>query len=278
MPESPQIVGISLVRNEDLYIERVLLNALDFCDKIIVVDHRSTDNTPDILERLQRQHPKIEVHRVDDASVSHDLIAGFAGSPVWIFGLDGDELYEPARLRALRERVLTGEFDRWWQVFGNVLHCAELDVAAGKAKGYLSPPSRSMTKLFNFGAIVSWEGPSRERLHGSNISFKPGFDAGLRYQYNTERDWDSSDFRCLHLAFVRRSTSDPDDARKMTARPNPGDIFAGGRRANILRTVKRFLGMGRHQSSWKQTRYMQGELVEKNVSQFFPEYDRLKCR
>lgn len=106
MPVGPQIVGISLVRNEDLYIERVLLNILEFCDRIIVVDHGSTDRTPELLEQLRRQHTKIEVHRVINASVSHDLIAGFAGSPVWIFGIDGDELYEPARLRDLRARVL----------------------------------------------------------------------------------------------------------------------------------------------------------------------------
>ena len=37
MPVGPQIVGISLVRNEDLYIERVLLNILEFCDRIRVL-------------------------------------------------------------------------------------------------------------------------------------------------------------------------------------------------------------------------------------------------
>lgn len=130
-----------------------------------------------------------------------------------------------------------------------------------------------MTKLFNFGAIVSWDGPTRERLHSGTITFKPGFDAGLRYQYNSERDWDSSDFRCLHLCFINRSTSDSPGTRGAEVTANMEDAGGGGRRAKVRRMLKRVLGIGSEPSAWKLKHYMLGELVEKDVTQFFLERD-----
>lgn len=45
MVEKIKIVGICLIKNEDYYIEQVLKNIMDFCDKIIVLDNMSEDNT-----------------------------------------------------------------------------------------------------------------------------------------------------------------------------------------------------------------------------------------
>ena len=50
-----KIVGIVLVKNEDIYIERVLLNILEFCDEIIVADNISSDRTGSIIKDLQKQ-------------------------------------------------------------------------------------------------------------------------------------------------------------------------------------------------------------------------------
>jgi hypothetical protein len=47
-----QVVGIALVRNEDLYVERALRNVAAFCETIHVVDHMSTDGTWEILRGL----------------------------------------------------------------------------------------------------------------------------------------------------------------------------------------------------------------------------------
>lgn len=41
----PSIIGIVLVKNEDLFIDGVLTNILDFCDEIIVADNLSKDGT-----------------------------------------------------------------------------------------------------------------------------------------------------------------------------------------------------------------------------------------
>jgi glycosyltransferase involved in cell wall biosynthesis len=75
----PRIVAVVLIRNEDLFIERVIRNVLDFCDRIHVADHRSTDATPAIVRRLAAQHPKVEYRVVDHPSESHDVIAGTPG-------------------------------------------------------------------------------------------------------------------------------------------------------------------------------------------------------
>ena len=47
-----QIVGIILVRNEDVQLHRVIKNILDFCDVLIIADHQSTDTTPQIIQKL----------------------------------------------------------------------------------------------------------------------------------------------------------------------------------------------------------------------------------
>lgn len=47
----PKIVGALICRNEaDRYLERVLINAGQFCDHIVAIDDGSTDATPRVLD------------------------------------------------------------------------------------------------------------------------------------------------------------------------------------------------------------------------------------
>ena len=176
MRETPQIVGIVLVRNEEKYLQRIIGNILDFCDRILIADNLSTDSTADIASSIAgRLNNKVEYHSISHPGQSHSLIQGFAGSNTWIFAVDGDELYDPEGLARLRQRIFSGAFNDWWVVFGNVLNCIELNMELRYARGYLAPPCRSMTKLYNFNAIESWNGPCPERLHGGKVVFKKGF-------------------------------------------------------------------------------------------------------
>ena len=59
-----QIVGIMLVKNEDVYIEHAIRNVMAFCDKIIIFDHQSTDHTFEICSRLADEFQKIELRRI----------------------------------------------------------------------------------------------------------------------------------------------------------------------------------------------------------------------
>ena len=126
-----RIVGSVLVRNEDIFVERALLNIVDFCDEILVQDHQSTDHTPAILAGLARRFPKIQVRSVCHPSESSAAIAHLVSTPTWIFGVDGDEIYDPAGLARLRRELLAGQYEAWWAIFGNVLHCTKIEHDGG---------------------------------------------------------------------------------------------------------------------------------------------------
>ncbi len=265
--ESPRICAILLVRNEDLHVATVLTNILCFCDEILVADHGSTDRTSEILRELERRHPaKVRLSNIDHPAQSHKLISQYAGTPTWIFGVDGDEIYDPAGLRRLRNRLLTGEFARSWMLLGNVLNCVSLNVHSGEASGHLAPPCRSITKLYNFHAIERWDGDCKERLHGGRIEFRSGFNSEQRRYLHDEVTWESADLRCLHLCFLPRSSNDAPDA---APRANIMEIHATGLRARLVRWLRRSLFKTDGISKWKRSRYMRGPLVTVDASPFF---------
>jgi glycosyltransferase involved in cell wall biosynthesis len=262
-----QIIGISLVRNEDLYLRQVITNVAAFCDRIIILDNCSTDNTSQEIMHLKSCFPHVETHRINDYRESHSHISAYAGTDTWAFGIDGDELYDPHGLERFRSELLLGKFDGHWAIFGNVVNCVELKLSEKKATGYLSPPSRSMTKLFNFGALVSWEG-RYERFHGGNKQFRTGFDESQRYSLHEHTSWDASFFRCLHLCFVRRSSG---ELSGKLSRLQPDE------KPNWLKRMDR-LGIGwlfariiqEKRSPWKDERYRRGALVTVDAAPFFP--------
>lgn len=266
--EQIKIVGILLLRNEDLFLERVVVNIVDFCDEIIVADNRSTDNTASIIVSLRKKFPKIRYYRIDHPSKSHELINVYVNQPVWVFAVDGDEIYDPDGLSIMRGKIMDGEFNDSWVIFGNVLNCIELDLTSGQAKGYLSPPCRSMTKLYNFSLIKDWTGDCPERLHGGEVTFNKGAHALQRLDLHEEISWDHSFFRCLHLCFLRRSSKEKDNGEELVIRKNISDKNSEGMLRKIFALVASLFGFNQ-KSSWKNEKYMRGELVQKNASSFF---------
>jgi len=261
-----RIIGIVLVRNENLFVSQAVTNVLDFCDQIFLVDNGSTDGTAELLMELAGRLPeKLSYHRITHPSASHELIKPFAGGDYWIFGVDGDEIYDPARLAVFRPRLLAGEFSSHWMVRGNVLHCSRLDLAAGQATGFLSPPSRSITKLHNFAAIDSWDGDTVERLHGGAIRFRDGFGPHDKRSLEQEASWDDASLRCLHLCFLRRSSADEINP---AARENIMELHRGGLVGSLRRLANRFLRR-KNPSRWKQERYCRGPLVTVEARSFF---------
>lgn len=262
---APRIVAVVLVRNEDLFIEQAIANALDFCDRIHVADHHSTDGTPAILRRLAAEHPKIEYRVVDHTAESHDMIAGYAGTPTWVMGLDGDEVYDPERLRGLRRELLAGAYDRTFKLLGNVLNVRYLDLDRQLARGYLAPPCRSMVKLYNFGALESWPPPCPERLHGGVITYRPGWGEHSFRELQREFDWEGAPLRCLHLCFTNRSSLDLGGGDKVRFRKGVGEakLWALNTRAWLLSLFGR-----ENIPPLKRSFYMRGPLVEKDIRPF----------
>ena len=262
---APRIIGIVLVRNEDLHVERALRNVVEFCDAIHVADHGSTDNTPATLARLAAEFPKIDVRRIREPRESNEMLLPYVNTPTWIFGVDGDEIYDPAGLARLRMELLAGAFDRWWVVFGNVLNCGEIDLDARTASGYLAPPCRSMTKLYNFRMLRQLDADAPQRLHSrkSRDVFHEGFHALLRFDLYKETAWEDAYFRCLHTCFLPRSSREPAG----TSRENVSESIQPLRR--LKRVVNRVLGRPAD-SDYKRDKYMRGPLTTVDATPFFP--------
>jgi hypothetical protein len=264
-PDRARIVGIVLVRNEDVFVEQAVRNVAAFCDRIHVLDHVSTDGTWEILQRLAAELDHVDARRTHHADDSHALLEPYAGTQTWVFGVDGDELYDPARLEGFRERLLAGEYSRVFKIASNVVNCVELDHERRTATGYPSPPSRSITKLYNFAAIDAWRGDGSERLHGGTISFRPGFDDSSVDNIGERLTWDETPLRCLHMCFVRRSSADPDQpaARPILMESGLHDrTLLGGLKRRVLRRQPPAF------SEWKQEKYMRGDLVTVDAAPF----------
>ncbi len=261
------VIGSMLVRDEDRFVDRAVRNALGFCDRFIICDHGSRDGTGAILRRLAGEFPdKVVVRTIGDSRESQMTLLPYVGRErTWVFGVDGDEVYDPAGLARFRKRLEAGDYDQWWVIFGNVLNVRDLSEDAGEATGWLAPPCRSMTKLYNFGAITKWEGRDVvERLNGGTIHFREGFDASLRCGLHERLGWDEADFRCLHLCFSRRSSL---DAEGSGTRANIMDRHAWSW-AKAWARVKARLG-GAKVKDWKQEKYCRGEVVKRGVGGFF---------
>ncbi len=264
-----RVIGSVQVKNEDVFVRQAVLNILDFCDEIIIADNMSTDRTYDICVDLAEKHPKIRLVRIQHPREAAVLLEPYYDTKSWIFGVDGDEIYDPHGLAIMRERLMRDEFSDYWCIFGNVLNVVELDANRKSARGYLAPPSRSMTKLYNFSLILNWTN-CPERLLGDDVTFKDGYHARLRRYLHEEVTWDQSNFRCLHMPFMKRSSSQK--IRLLRTRLNPDEIDYINRQPNsflrFFRKMKLYINQiqGR---DWKNQKYRRGPLVMKDVSSFF---------
>ncbi len=262
----PQFIGILLVRNEDRFLRRAVGNVLDFCDRIFIADHQSTDGTFELAQELARESAKIEPHRIRDPRESSEMLEPFANTQTWVLGVDGDEIYDPAGLAFTRAQLVAGAWSDSWIVFGNVVNCIEIDERAKTARGWLAPPCRSMTKLYNFAAVQSLDPDSPQRLMGLNNVFNPGFDASQRLEVHKAIAWDDAQFRCLHACFLPRSTA---DSAQSAARENITELRKFSPTSWLSRTFSK--AAGREAASvWKQDKYTRGELVTVDASPFFP--------
>ena len=268
-----RVVGLSLVRNEDRFLRRALLNVASFCDRIFVADHLSTDRTPVLLEELARELDHLEVRRVRNAADSHLVVEPLVGSDTWLLSVDGDELYDGARLRRLRVALERGEYADAFRLRPAGLHCDALDEERGEASGYLSPPGRPLLGLFNLAAVESWTNVRGERLHGGDVVFRPGFDQESWRHLGDEHGWDESLFRCLHVCFLRRSSTER-ESPPLTGRPNLSETGAYRRGAlgTLERVGRRVLGRlpgaPATRSSWKSEKYRRGERVSIDATPF----------
>lgn len=265
MPSPRRIIGISLLKNEEYFSLWSLGNVLDFCDELIIVDNGSTDRTTQKISAFAERHPGVSLHTDVDANDSHRLVSGHAGKDVWVFGVDGDEIYDPVGLVRLRQRILNGEFQDYWTLSGYMLHARRVDLQSGLARGHITPHTPRGNKLHNFSALVSWEQPGRQRLHGHSTVFRDGFSLKDNLDLFAGESWDSCDLRALHLCFFRRSSHDNTDP---AVRRNPSTLRVKGIR-RIQRRMKDFLAAPfSKRAGYKVRRYARGPIVRRDISAF----------
>ena len=264
-----QIVGIVLVRNEDVFVEQAIRNVAEFCDRIHVVDHLSDDDTWEIVRSLEHELDHVDACRSSNSAEAHRLLEPYAGTPTWVIGVDGDELYDPGGLARFRADLLAGAHEDVFRLKAHVLNCDEIDDA--KASGWLAPPSRPVTKLFNFGAVTSWTN-SPDPLQGGDVSFKPGYHWESRRDLADETTWERDPLRCLHVCFLRRSSRDAADGTRRNL--DESREFDRGPVGTLKRLVRRpqpaphILALEREGKDWKREWYARGERVTVDARPF----------
>ena len=60
-----EIIGIYIIKNEDIFFKRSLTNVLDFCDRIIILNNSSTDGTSNIIDEFTN-NSKIKTYNISD--------------------------------------------------------------------------------------------------------------------------------------------------------------------------------------------------------------------
>jgi hypothetical protein len=270
---SLRVIGIVLVHDEDVFLERAIRNVADFCDRIHAVDHVSRDRTPEILRGLAAELDHLDVRRARHAAASHRVLEQYAGTRTWVIGVDGDELFDPGALARLRSELEAGALAEFFMVKAHVLNCDELDEEAGIARGWMAPPSRPVTKLFNLAAVDAWTGCA-ERLHGGDPVFRPGFGWKPWGDIAARESWETDPLRCVHTCFLRRSSLEGDE--EVGHRRNLDETRAFrrgwlGRADRALRPPRLSPGAAKvaeKGTTWKWDWYTRGDRVEVDASPF----------
>jgi len=260
-----EIIGSVLVRNEDLFIEQSIRNVADFCDRIHAVDHVSSDGTWEILRSLAEDLDHLDIHRSRNSGAAHRLLQPYEGTETWVIGVDGDELYDPEGLARLRQDLLAGAHTDVFRIKAHVLNCDELDVSSGTASGWLAPPSRPITKLFNFGAVESWR-ESPDPLQAGNAVFRQGQHWESRRDLADGTTWDTDPLRCLHVCFLLRSSRETPDTRGARVNLDESGEYDRGPLGALKRLVRR--PNRRQGKSWKREWYARGERVIVDAAPF----------
>ncbi|WP_374625702.1 glycosyltransferase [Devosia sp.] len=264
-----RIVGIVLVRDEENFLAWAVGNAIDFCDEMLLIDNGSRDSTPERIATLAARHAKIRVIREPRALHTNRYVQPYLGKPVWVFGLDGDEIYDRDALLQLRGKLLAGAYSRNWSITGHSLHASLVDIAAGRATGYATPHAVAATKLYNFALIESWH-EDTQRLHGRPV-LRPGHSHDSWLDRAAAESWQDCDLRNLHLCFFPRSGRDGTiEVRKNITDRSLRNVW----RRPVFRALQA-LGLGRGRlgaylapraTIKKYVRYMLGPLAERDVS------------
>ncbi len=138
---------ISMIKNEKNILETFAAHALAMFDRVIFVDHQSSDGSGAYMRALADEYPQIEYYMFDEpgyyqSEVMTWVVSNLIGSNEdgWIFFLDADE-YLPFTSRAECDRELA-KYASFPVISMPWLNLVPLDMDSGQVKGgvFMRPP------------------------------------------------------------------------------------------------------------------------------------------
>lgn len=225
----PRIVGVVMVKNEDVWISQVLERIVPFCDYIRFIDTGSVDDTVGEARRtLRGAMASFDIISEPRLKQTHAQVEAYVGTNTWVFGVDGDELYDPSGLAVIREKIRSSYGGFAYQVKGMYLHADLIRISHTNGRtnrtavGWFGPPSHNPTKLYNFANITAWPNDWEHTLfHAKTRVVRKGSTV-----LHATTPWSNARLRCVHLRWIQRSTN----TRNETARLTPEDIAGFGSR------------------------------------------------
>jgi len=257
---SIKILGISIIKDEESFCALAIENALALCDELLILDNNSTDRTHEICVKMTNRHQgRVRLEKIDDLALSHEYVRRHVNTDTWIFGVDGDEIYDPIGLSALRLRILDGMYQDLWRVRSHFFNIAALQKWQNHqvlAAGWMAPPSHPVTKFYNMSVINDWPmDEGRAIFQPKTKIWKSKKKPGQRDIFD-ELDWNESFFRCLHLRFIPRTSGEMD-----------ADLILGPRHNMSVKLRKN--------AEVSRCAYRKGPMIIDEVSPFFEAYDDL---
>ena len=271
-----QIVGSVLVRNEDVFVERV-----DPQRRRVLRPHprrRPRLDRPHLGDRCARSRESSTISTCADRATRRARTAcsrRTRAPTTWVLGVDGDELYDPAGLARLRVDLLAGAHADVFRLKAHVLNCDELDVDRGRASGWLAPPSRPVTKLFNFAVRRVVDGEPRPAAGRATRSSSRASTGSRGATSPIDTTWETDPLRLLHVCFLPRVRAwtrrrrARESRRVARVRPRPG------RDAEASRPPA--ADAGATGPNWKREWYARGERVTVDASPFLGRLGFARC-
>ena len=161
------IVGMLRVRNEALWIDRVLDSILPVCGTVHVMDDGSEDRTREICQAYSEvclhDSPAsfVGLQETRDKTWLLSQIAKASPAPEWILHVDGDEVLEETsipELKALTERDASAYSFRIWYLWN------ERQIRTDGVYGRYRRPS-----LFRYSPGQVFDGRSGNGLHCGSV-------------------------------------------------------------------------------------------------------------
>lgn len=139
---------ISMIRNEKRILETFCGHTLSLFDRIIFIDHLSSDGTREYVKLLSERHPCVEYYLFDEPGYYQSELMTWAvqnlvanKTPGWVFFLDADEFLPFNSREEFQAKLL--EFGSFPVIFLPWLNLVPLDMESGRIMdGVFLKPSK----------------------------------------------------------------------------------------------------------------------------------------